>query len=91
LILLPRLIKRRSKSRGLALGDLVHIGEKKIEKVRISVIDYSADKFEEKEIKNVEDCFQFKRKLSVTWINVDGLHDVEAIEKFKIMLIMIKS
>jgi magnesium transporter len=78
---MPRLIKKTSKSRGLPPGSLVHVGEKKTEKVRISLIDYSVGKFEEKEIKNVEECFSFKRKPSVTWINVDGLHEVDVIEK----------
>jgi magnesium transporter len=78
---MPRLIKRSSKSRGLPPGSLVHVGEKKTEKVRISLIDYSVGKFEEKEIKNVEECFSFKRKPSITWINVDGLHEVDVIEK----------
>ena len=78
---MPRLIKRSIKSRGLPPGSLVHVGEKKTEKVRISLIDYSVGKFEEKEIKNVEECFSFKRKPSNTWINVDGLHEVDVIEK----------
>jgi len=78
---MPRLIKKRSKERGLPPGALVHIGEKKTEKVRITVIDYNVSKFEEKEVGKVEECFAFKRKPTVTWINVDGLHEVEVIEK----------
>jgi magnesium transporter len=76
-----RLIKKSSKTRGLPPGSIVHVGEKKTEKVKISIIDYAIGKFDEKEVKKVEDCFQFKRKPSITWINVDGLHDVEVIEK----------
>ena len=75
MICLTRIIKRSSKKRGLPPGALVHIGEKKIEKVRISVIDYSEDKFEEKEVSNIEDCFPFKIKPTSTWINIDGLHE----------------
>jgi len=78
---MPRLIKKRSKARGLPPGALVHIGEKKTEKTRITVIDYNVSKFEEKEVGKVEECFAFKRKPTVTWINVDGLHEVEVIEK----------
>ena len=54
------IIKKISKSRGLPPGSLVHVGEKKTERVRISVIDYNIRKFEEKEVKNVEECFSFK-------------------------------
>ena len=78
---MPRLIKKGLKTRGLPPGELVHIGEKKTENVKISIIDYSIGKFDEKEVKNVEDCFPFKRKPSITWINVDGLHELEIIEK----------
>ena len=75
LLILHRLIKRSSKSRGLAPGALVHIGDKIIDRVKISIIDYNAEKLEEKEVKNVEECFSFKPKPSITWINVDGLHE----------------
>jgi len=78
---MARLIKRSSKSRGLPPGSLVHVGEKKTEKVKITVIDYSVGKFEEKVVKNVEECFSFKPKPSITWINVDGLHEIDVIEK----------
>ena len=77
---MARLIKRFSRKRGLPPGALVHIGEKKIEKVRISVIDYDASKFEEKKIEKVEECFSFKDRPTVTWINVDGLHEVDVID-----------
>jgi magnesium transporter len=76
-----RFIKKSASKRGLPPGSIVHVGDKKSEKVKISIMDYSIGKFDEKEVKKVEDCFQFKRRPSVTWINVDGLHDVEAITK----------
>jgi magnesium transporter len=76
-----KIIKRSSKTRGLPPGSLVHIGERKTDKIRISLLDYSIGKYEETEIKNIEDCFTFKRRPSITWINVDGLHEVDVIEK----------
>jgi magnesium transporter len=78
---MPRLIKKVSKSKGLAPGSLVHIGEKKTDIIRISIMDYTIGKFDEKDVEKVEECFQYKHKTSTTWINVDGLHDVEVIEK----------
>jgi len=76
-----RFIKKSASTQGLPPGSIVHIGEKKTEKVKISIMDYSIGKYDERDVKKVEDCFQYKRKPSITWINVDGLHDVEAIEK----------
>lgn len=78
---MARLIKKISKKAGLPPGTLVHIGEKKTEKVRITIIDYDETQFQEKEAKTIEECFPFKDKPTVTWINVDGIHQVEIIEK----------
>ncbi len=77
---MPRLIKKRSKKAGLPPGTLVHIGEQKAEEVTITVIDYDEARFQEEEIKTVEECFPFKDKPTVTWINVDGIHQVEVLE-----------
>jgi len=71
----------RAKKVGLPPGTLLHIGEKRAEKVKITVVNYSETGFEEREAKSVEECFVFKDKPSVTWINVDGLHELEIIEK----------
>ena len=76
-----RFIKKRSKTIGQPPGTLVHIGEKKTEKTRITIIDYDEPHFEEKEVREVEECFPFRDKPTVTWINIDGLHQVEIIEK----------
>ena len=78
---MPTLVKKMSTKRGLPPGTLVHVGEKKVSKVRVSVIDYDEAQFEERKLSTVEECFPFKDKPTVTWINVTGIHDVEAIEK----------
>lgn len=76
-----RLIKKRSEKGGLPPGTLVHIGEKKVEKVKITLIDYDYTHFEQRQLKKIEDAFPFKEKATVTWINIDGLHDVGIIGK----------
>ena len=78
---MPRLIRKRSKKRGLPPGSLVYTGEKKIDNVKISVIDYDQNNIQEKEVKDIKECFPFKDKPTVTWVNIDGLHDVDVIEK----------
>jgi len=72
---------RRSEKAGLSPGTLMHIGEKKTERTRITVIDYDAAGFIEKEVGSAEECFPFKETSTVTWINVDGVHDASVIEK----------
>ena len=69
------------KKTGLPPGTLVHVGDKKAKTVRITYIDYDEQNIEEKQISTIEECFQFKSTATVTWINIDGLHEVEVIEK----------
>jgi magnesium transporter len=76
-----KLFKKTSKKAGLPPGTLVQIEEKKTEKVKINITDYDEAQFQEKEAETVEECFPFKDKLTVTWINIDGIHQVEIIEK----------
>jgi len=76
-----RITKKTSQTIGLPPGTLFHVGERKAESVRVTIIDYDQANVEEKEVKSVDECFPFKDKPSVTWINVDGLHDLEVIEK----------
>lgn len=78
---MSRLIRKRSHKAGLPPGTLVHVGERKAEKVKIRILDYDEAQFEEKEAKTIEESFPFKDKTTVTWINIDGLHEVEIIEK----------
>jgi magnesium transporter len=76
-----RFVKKISQKAGLAPGTLVHVGEERTEKVRIEVIDYNETSFEQRTIQKVEECFPFKDKPTTTWINVDGVHEVDIIEK----------
>ena len=76
-----RRIKRHSRKAGLPPGTLVHIGERKAEQIRITLIDYNEQNFQERVAEKVEECFPFKEMPTVTWINIDGLHNIEAIEK----------
>lgn len=78
---MAKLIKKRSKKAGLPPGTLVHIGEKRAEGTKITLIDYDEATFQEREIKTVEECFPFREKPTVTWINVEGVHQVDVIEK----------
>jgi magnesium transporter len=78
---ISNLTKKRSKKAGLPSGTLVYTGEKKDEQVKIHVIDYDEANFHEIEMASVDACIPFKDKPTVTWINVDGVHNVEVLEK----------
>jgi magnesium transporter len=76
-----RFMKRVSKKVGLSPGTLVHIGEKKTERIKIQVIDYDDQHIEEKDFDTIEECFPYKDTLGTSWINIDGLHEISIIEK----------
>jgi magnesium transporter len=73
--------KKRSRKAGLPPGSLVHIGEKKVDTTRIRVFNYDEQRLEEKQLESVEECLSYKDKGGVTWINIDGLHEAEVLEK----------
>ena len=78
---MSRINKKTSKASGLPPGALIHIGDKKTEKIKITFFDYSLEKFEEKVVQKVEDCFSLKKTPTISWINIDGLHKIDVIEK----------
>ena len=70
----------KSKKPGLSPGTLVYGGEKKDEKVKITVIDYDAEQYEERDVETIEESLPYKDKDSVTWINLSGIHDLQIVE-----------
>jgi magnesium transporter len=66
---------------GLPPGTIVHVGEERHGRVKLSVMGYDEKQFQEKEVNTVEDGI-FKEKTSkVTWLNIDGVHQPEIIEQ----------
>jgi magnesium transporter len=75
------IMKKRSKKAGLPPGSLIYTGEKKNEIIKIKLFNYTVDKFEEKVV-DLNDISLLKQETStVHWINVEGIHDVNIIEK----------
>ncbi|MFH1541566.1 MAG: magnesium/cobalt transporter CorA [bacterium] len=73
--------KRLSKTKGLPPGTLMHVGEQRDENVKITVIDYNENDFQLSPVKSAEECFPYRDRESVTWINVDGVHQTDIIAK----------
>ena len=76
-----KLTKKRTKKAGLPSGTLVYTGEKRDEPVKIHVIDFDEANFQEMELVSVDACIPYKDKPTVTWINVDGVHNVPLLAK----------
>jgi len=78
---MTRRLKKRSKKAGLPPGTLVSIGEAGLGEVGISLMDFDGEHFKEKAIRNIEEAYPFKDSHTVTWINIDGVQNIEIIEK----------
>jgi len=78
---MPRFVKSSSKTAGLSPGTLVHIGDKKTDDTGLFLIHYDSTELLEKELKDVQEVFACADASPVTWVNIDGLHDVAVIEK----------
>jgi len=55
--------------------------KKKADRVKITCIDYYADYFQEKEVETIDEVFPFSDTSTATWINLDGIHQLDNIEK----------
>jgi len=74
-------VKKTSRKTGLSPGTLIHIGDQKVEKTNITLIDYDEAHLEERELPIIAEHLPLRDQSTVTWINVDGLHEVDVIAK----------
>lgn len=66
---------------GLPPGTLVHVGERKVEFMKVSVLQYKEDTYKEFEADCMETLTDKLERGWLTWINVDGVHDAKVIEQ----------
>ncbi len=78
---MARFFKKREETKGQSPGALIFIGNKKVENIRLRVIDYDPSQLKEDELKNIAEGAAFKQTKTVTWINVDGLHDLSIMKE----------
>ncbi|MDF1578710.1 MAG: magnesium/cobalt transporter CorA [Desulfurivibrionaceae bacterium] len=76
-----RILKSSSLKAGLPPGTLVHVGAQMAEEIKITIINYDRESCEVVYPDNPEECAAYREKDSITWINVDGLHQIDVIEK----------
>lgn len=78
---MARILKKSSRAVGLAPGTLVHVGDRKVDRPKITLIDYDEDHVSESELISIDQSFPLKDTKTTSWINIDGLHDIELIDK----------
>jgi magnesium transporter len=75
------MMKERSVKSGLPPGTLVHIGEKSDREIRTTVMEYGPEGCAERKVASLGECLAAAGPGRVTWVNVEGLHEVEAIRQ----------
>jgi magnesium transporter len=75
-------LKNTLKSVGKAPGSLIYIGDTitPVSDVTISITEYDPQTLKSYQAKTVEECVTCKFSNSNSWINVDGVHNVEIIK-----------
>ena len=77
--------RRRSLKVGLPPGTLAapekEAPHRPSEPVRLTLIDYGPEHVEEKTVTEVPDWSSYRSSESISWINVDGVHDTEILEQ----------
>jgi magnesium transporter len=75
------LLKRSSKKAGLPPGASVHVGSQLVENTSLTIIDYDERNFKRTTPADLAECFACRKTVATTWINIDGLHEAEIINR----------
>lgn len=67
---------------GLIPGELVHVGERQVDKVAFDVFEYDAAGSQEKHSEEIRDCLDVLGRPSKFWINITGIHNPPTIQEF---------
>ncbi len=78
---MSRFTKKKKEEIGLSPYALVFRGQQKAKDIGIRLIDFDKDNVKELEIQSLDQIKKFKEAETITWLNVDGLHNVEFMEK----------
>ncbi|HEX9776981.1 MAG TPA: magnesium/cobalt transporter CorA [Geopsychrobacteraceae bacterium] len=76
------LFRSQPKQVGLAPGTLIHVGKQRVEQSSLSYLDYDNDVLNIASDVSLDQCLKLKTTPTVSWINLDGIHDVAELEAF---------
>ncbi len=74
---MARFVRKSKDEIGRAPDELFYRGEKKIDEIFIRVIDFDANNLNEQPLKDITEAISYQDKKTVTWLNIDGLHNKE--------------
>ncbi|MBE7629264.1 magnesium/cobalt transporter CorA [Tenacibaculum piscium] len=78
---MARIIKKKKQDIGLSPDELIFRGEQKTEEILFRVIDFDAQNLTENTTKKVKGLSELQHSDSVTWLNLDGLHNMAVMQE----------
>lgn len=78
---MARFIKDRTLSRGQMPGSLILIGNQKMEKPVIQLMEFDQDQLKETVLESIEETHACKDTEPVSWINIWGIHDLQMMQR----------
>ncbi len=78
---MARIIKKRSLKAGLPPGSMVYVGDRTAAKATITAIEYGKETVREASLTDLTECFPCHAADTVTWIDVDLVHQVELVAR----------
>ncbi len=75
----PLIKKKKRPKTGLAPGSIIYTGKIHTDKIQMEVIDYTNDHIHEVNILHPDELINYRHSNSVTWVNIQGLHDTSII------------
>jgi len=78
---MTRYVKTSKDEIGRSPQELIFRGNRKTDEVLLRSISFNDTEVEENLIQSAKDLLEYSKNNAVTWLNVDGLHDLEIIQK----------
>jgi magnesium transporter len=77
-----KMFKKSSKKKaGMSPGSLIHVGEQKVSRVTMSLINYDQERVEQHTCETTGDMFARLPESGISWLNITGLHDTGIIQE----------
>ncbi|MFH0865158.1 MAG: magnesium/cobalt transporter CorA [Bacteroidota bacterium] len=71
---------RPSRKAGMPPGSIIHVGTENTSDVNMSLLYYTAETAEHKNITSPEECNPYIDRNGITWIHFSGIHNTQIIE-----------
>lgn len=74
-------VRKSAKKAGAPPGTIMHLGEHRTYRVKITQANYDENNYFEKQDISLAELFKPTPRYNVEWVNFDGIHDVDMIER----------